>query len=265
MIIDAGREIDWGRTSDDYARHRPGPPDSFYEKLRALEVGVPGQRMLDLGTGTGVLARSFARRGCHAAGVDVSPGQIAAAQRLAREEGLEVDFRVAPAEATSFGDGVFDVVTANQCWLYFDMSRAIPEVRRLLAPGGLLMVSHFSWLPREDPIARASEELVSKWNPDWSGADWDGHVPARPGWSHDAFELRAMFFYDEPIAFTRESWRGRMRALRGIGASLTDEQVRAFDREHEALLGRTAAERFTVLHRLDAHVFAFREAVPDTP
>jgi hypothetical protein len=119
------------------------------------------------------------------------------------------------------------------------------------------MVSHFSWLPRVDPIARASEELVLRYNPDWSGADWDGRIPARPGWSREAFQLRAMFYYDEAISFSRESWRGRVRALRGVGATLSDELVDAFDREHAALLEGLAGDVFTILHRIDVHVFEF--------
>jgi SAM-dependent methyltransferase len=258
VSIDAGREIDWGRTSGDYAQYRPGPPTSLYDKLRAHDVGLPGQRILDLGTGTGVLAREFARRGCRAAGIDVSREQIDAAKELAVAEKLAVDFRVAPAEEPPFDDASFDVATANQCWLYFDLERVIPELRRVLAPRGLLAVTHFSFLPRLDPIARASEELVLRANPDWSGADWHGKIPARPGWSRDAFELRAMFWYDEPVPFTRESWRGRIRALRGIGASLAPDEVRAFDERHAELLARIAPPEFTVLHRIDAHVFEFR-------
>lgn len=260
MDIDAGRQIDWGRTSIDYARYRPGPPQSFYDRLRALRIGLPGQRILDLGTGTGVLAREFARRGCLATGIDVSTEQVATARRLSFDEQLQVDFRVAPAEEMPLEDASFEVVTANQCWLYFDLRHVIPEVRRILVPGGLLMVSHFSWLPRMDPIASASEELVLRFNPDWSGADWDGSIPARPPWLREIFELRDMFSYDERVSFTRESWRGRVRALRGVGASLSGEEVRAFDREHEALLERIADKTFTVLHRIDAHILQFRAA-----
>jgi SAM-dependent methyltransferase len=210
-----------------------------------------------------VLAREFARRGCDVAGIDISAEQIEAARRLAAEEKLAADFRVAPAESTPFADASFDVATANQCWLYFDLARVIPELRRVLRPRGLLAVSHYSWLPRLDAIARASEALVLRFNPDWSSADYDGRVPARPGWSRDHFELRAMFYYDEPVAFTRESWRGRIRALRGIGASLASDAVRAFDLEHAALLARIAPPEFTILHRIDAHVFEFASA--DSP
>ena len=87
-----------------------------------------------------------------------------------------------------------------------------------------------------------------------SGADWDGRIPSRPRWSRDAFDMTAMFYYDEPIPFTREAWRGRMRALRGIGAALEEEGVRSFDAELDALLQEIAQERFDILHRIDVHI-----------
>ena len=256
--IDAGRGIDWGQTSQDYDRYRPGPPDSFYRKLQALDIGLPDQRILDLGTGTGLLARRFATHGAHVAGIDVSAEQIAMAQNAAQQEVLTIDFRVAVAEHIPRFERSFDVVTANQCWLYFDTTRAISQVCRVLAPNGRLLVSYFTFMPRLDAVAQASEALVLKYNPDWSGADWDGVIAPVPNWSAEHFELVGMFVYDEQIPFTRESWRGRMRALRGIAASLSPEQVSAFDAEHDTLLGSLAGDEFEVRHRITAHIFAPR-------
>ena len=251
---DPGRTIDWGRASADYAAYRPGPPPSYYARLRALGVGLPGQRVLDLGTGTGVLARQFARQGCDVVGVDLSLGQLGIARRLAREEGLSVDFRAAPAEDTHLPAAAFDAATANQCWLYFDRDRVVAEMRRVLRPGGVIVTSHLSWLPREDAVARRSEELVLEFNPQWTAGDWSGVVPEIPRWARGEFDVAGSFVYDEPIEFTRETWRGRIRACRGIGAELSADEVAAFDAAHAALLAATVPERFPVLHRIDAHV-----------
>lgn len=256
--IDHGRLVDWGKASADYAHYRPGPPPSFYDRLAALGVGLPGQRILDLGTGTGALAREFAKRGAAVAGIDIAEAQLAMARTLAQRATLVVEFRRASAEAIPFADRAFDCITANQCWLYFDKTKAIAEARRLLSAGGLLVTSHFSWLPRLDPVARASEALILKYNPQWTAADWPGEIPAMPRWAETEFRLRAMFWYDEEIAFTRESWRGRIRASRGIGAALGESEIAAFDAEHDALLRRSVGERFTVRHRLDAHLFEFK-------
>ncbi len=257
--VDAGRRFDWGRTSVDYDRFRPGPPESFYERLRAFAVGRSGQRILDLGTGTGLLARRFAEAGAVVSGLDISADQLSVAQAAASRDGLDIEFRQGGAESLPFRSSSFDVVTANQCWMYFDLKQTIPEVLRVLRPEGLLLVSHFSFLPRQDPLVAASEALVLEHNPDWSGADWDGVLPAEPSWSREAFDLVGLFVYDEAIPFTRESWRGRMRALRGIAATLTEDEVAAFDRAHEAMLKKRAPNEFGVLHRIHAHLFKPRE------
>jgi SAM-dependent methyltransferase len=253
--IDAGRGIDWGRTSIDYDRHRPGPPESFYRKLAALDFGLAGQSVLDIGTGTGLLARQFAARGLTACGIDISAQQIAVAQAAAGRQGVQIDFQVAPAESIPYPDQSFDLVSANQCWLYFDREQVIPEVCRVLKPGGRLLVSHFSFMPRLDPLVAASERLVLQYNPDWSGADWDGDIAPYPGWAQAVFDLTGLFVYDEQIPFTRENWRGRMRALRGIAASLSVTQVDAFDAEHDALLQTLAGAEFSVWHRIHAQIF----------
>lgn len=256
--IDPGRNIDWGNTSDDYSVFRPGPPDSFYKRLEALGVGCPNQKILDVGTGTGVLARRFAEQGSIVCGSDVSEEQIQAAKKLANEQKLNIDFRVEPAEKSSFASNSFDVITANQCFLYFDKQKIIPEIKRLLANGGLLVTSHFSWLPRLDKVAKASEKLILKFNPNWTAKDWPGIIPASPIWAQDDFNLKAMFYYDEAISFTRETWRGRIRACRGVGAALSSVEVENFDRAHDDLLKKITADEFTVLHRIDAHFFELK-------
>ena len=256
--IDQGRAFDWGHTSAEYAQFRPGYPQSLFERLAALGVGQRGQRVLDLGTGTGNIARELARRGCKVTGVDISEEQIAQARRLAGERGLDIDFRMAPAEETGLPDHSFDVITAGQCWLYFDRDRAVSEVARLLAPRGRLMTCHLGWLPGRDPIARRTEELILKYNPQWTGGDLTGHISSKPVWIGEDFVVTGFFLYEEAVPFTRESWRGRIRACRAIGATLPDSRVRAFDDDHARLLESIAPENFTVLHWIDAHILAPR-------
>jgi SAM-dependent methyltransferase len=256
--IDHGRAFDWGLTAQDYARYRPGYPASFYERITSLGVGLPGQRVLDLGCGTGNVARELAHRGCRVTGVDISERQVDEARRLSIEEGLNVDFLVRPAENTELRDKSFDVVTAAQSWLYFDRDRAAAEVRRLLVPGGRLMTCHIGWLPRQDSIAKRTEELILKRNPDWTAADLTGEIPACPSWIQDDFRVTAFFVYQEPLSFTRESWRGRIRACRAVGAEMEAAEIEALDFELDVLLRSAVPETFSVLHWIDAHILAPR-------
>ena len=254
--IDEGKEIDWGKTSEDYASFRPDPPNSLYKKLQAMEVGLSGQKILDIGTGTGALARNFSKNGSVVSGTDISSTQIELAEKLTGKANLEINFHTAPAEEQPFDDNSFDVITASQCWLYFDKEKVIPEVKRLLTKNGVLVTTHFCWLPRIDEMARKSEELILKHNPQWSAADYSGEIPPFPQWAEGHFNLKSMFYYDEQISFTSESWRGRIRACRGVGAALDKEQVQKFDKEHEALINEISSDSFNVLHRVDAHIFS---------
>lgn len=254
--IDHGKTIDWGQTSCDYAIYRSGPPVRFFDCLGTFDIGLKDQNLLDLGTGTGVLARQFSRQGAIVCGIDISEPQVVEANRLARQQGLNTEFLVASAENIPYPDDTFDAVTANLCWLYFDPRRAIPEVKRVLKKDGVLVTSHFCWLPRLDAIARATEQLVLEFNPSWSAADFAGEIPNSPPWAKNHFDTRAMFYFDEDIPFTRESWCGRIRACRGVGASLDRKDVARFDQAHLAMLKEIAPERFTIRHRIDAHVLA---------
>src|SRR5687767_8496689 len=111
---------DFGLTAGDYARHRAGFPPSLFDRLIAFGVGQPGQVVVDLGTGTGTLARGFARRGCRVVGIDPSAPMLGQARALDIAEGVSVEYRIGRAEETGLAAASADVVTAGQCWHWFD-------------------------------------------------------------------------------------------------------------------------------------------------
>ena len=253
--FDNGRDIDWGKTSEDYAKYRPGPPMSLYKMLQAHGVGVAGQRVLDQGTGTGVFGRQLAKQGCQVVGTDISENQIKFAQELAKKDQLKnIEFLVSPAEVNPFEDHSFDVVSASQCFVYFDKGKWTPEVKRLLRLKGKIVIAFFQWLPLEDAISGATEKLVLKHNPDWSAHSLKGHVNQFEDWFTNDFRQTALLIYDEDLTFTRDIWRGRIRALRGIGASLSPEQVQAFDLEHDEMLKSSFGDEFVIPHRIISRV-----------
>ena len=75
--IDSGTPFDWGKVSADYAKYRDIYPPEFYQKILSLHLCQEGQKVLDLGTGTGVLPRNMYKYGAKWTGIDISPEQIA--------------------------------------------------------------------------------------------------------------------------------------------------------------------------------------------
>ena len=245
--IDEGKAFDWGKTSEYYAKYRDIYPDVFYQKVADRGFCVSGQRVLDLGTGTGVLPRNMYKYGAEWTGIDISPEQISQAKRLAREAGMDIDFKAVSAEKMDFSSESFDVLTACQCFWYFDHAKVAPEFSRILKNEGRLVILYMAWLPFEDEIAGRSEELICKYNPSWSGGGETRHPIYIPDVMYDYFELEDREEYDVKVAFTRESWHGRIFASRGIGASLSPEDLASWDKEHRAFLANVPDE-FEVLH-----------------
>ena len=246
--IDGGKAFDWGRTSGDYAKFRDIYPAAFYDAVLRRGFCTAGQKCLDLGTGTGVLPRNLYHAGAGWCGTDISPEQIAQAKQLASAAGMQIDFRTASAETTDYPDESFDTVTACQCYWYFDPEKAYRNIARMLKPGGSLVLLYMGWLSEEDRIAAASEEIVLKYNPGWTGAGDRRHLIAPPAQAEQYFETAEQTMFDLPVHFTRENWHGRMRACRGVGASLEPAQLKAWDAEHMQMLMQNAPVEFDILH-----------------
>ena len=176
---------DFGATAGDYARHRAGFPPSLFERLATYSIGTPGQSVVDLGTGAGSLARGFATRGCHVTGIDIAEDLLEQARKLDGQAGVTVEYRVAQVEQTGLQDDVADVVSAGQCWHWFDRPKAAAEAARILRPTGSLVIAHFDWIPLAGNMVRATEELIERHNPDW---DLGNGLGMYPWWLRDLGE-----------------------------------------------------------------------------
>ena len=249
--------VNWDRTAADYASFRAGFPDEFYDRLGADGIANGGARKhaLDLGTGTGTLARGLAVRGWRVTGLDISADMIGAARRLDAAAGIDVDYLVARSEATGLPAAAFDLVSAGTCWHWFDRPAAAREVHRLLKPKGRLVVAAMEWQSRPGNVVSATCALIRRHNPRWPS----DQLGFRFEWAEDVsavgFAIVDRFQFDVAVPYTHETWRGRIRASAGVSASLDATAVDAFDREHAELLrARFPEEPLAVPHRILAIV-----------
>jgi ubiquinone/menaquinone biosynthesis C-methylase UbiE len=115
-------------------------PPSFGRRLEfLLGAVVPGDRALDLGCGTGDFTAALARAGADAVGADVAEAALERAR--SRHRGLP--FRLVPFDGPlPFDDGSFDLVWSSEVIEHVaDTARWLSEVRRVLVPGGRLLLT----------------------------------------------------------------------------------------------------------------------------
>jgi SAM-dependent methyltransferase len=140
----------------EYDAVRPQPPGDLITVITQW-AGVPRPDVVDLGAGTGLSAVAWAGRARQVTAIEPSGGmrrqaerRIAAAAPPAEGPGTRFRLMAATAEDTGLPDGCADVVTASQAMHWFDPGRALPEIARLLRPGGVLAAYDCDWPPCTD-------------------------------------------------------------------------------------------------------------------
>jgi len=138
---------DWRSTSFGHDADKSAAiADQWETIVHQVVKGAPGKRALDIGTGTGQFAVYLARGGFDVTGIDISAAMIAEARRYAADQRLQIDFITGDAESLDFADRTFDVVVSrNLLWTLPRPHQALMEWRRVLKPGGRLMLSDGFW------------------------------------------------------------------------------------------------------------------------
>lgn len=240
------KAVDFGRAASDYRKFRAGFPAQFFERIAHQFALRPEMRALDLGTGTGTVARGLAELGLVVTAIDPSTALMQEAAALDRAVTVQVEYLEGSAEALPFEPNTFDLVTAGQCWHWFERTTAAAQAMRVLKPGGTLVIAHFDWLPLAGNVVAATEAMIIAANPVWK--PMSGGTGIHPQWLGDiamaGFEDLQTASFDVAQLYTHEAWCGRVRASAGIKGSL----------------GGTATARF-----IDQLLMMLQEEFPDDP
>ncbi len=127
--------ITFGKSASHYVAGRKGYPDEVFQAFSAY-VSKEG-RILELGCGTGIATRQLYDKGFTSiVATDIDPLMIKEAEELCPE----VRFQREDAQALSFSDHTFDAVVAFGCFHWFCNQDALEEIKRVLKPGGHLLI-----------------------------------------------------------------------------------------------------------------------------
>ena len=133
----------------DYARFARYMEPGAREILKQWDIAA-GERLLDVGCGSGQLVIPAAERGIHATGIDIASNLIADGRHRAQAQGLDAHFDEGDAENLPYRDGQFDVVTSLIGAMFAPRpQRVASELARVCRPGGRLFMAN--WTPASMP------------------------------------------------------------------------------------------------------------------
>lgn len=212
--------IDWGIGAYEQTAAELEP---VAEHVVSLAEFQPGERLLDLATGTGNAALLAARAGVEVTGLDAASRLIDVARERAKHEGLNASFLVGDLGALPFDDGSFDIAVSVFGLIFAaDPSRAFAEMTRVLQPGGRALLS--VWVPA-GPI----DSMVGTFARAVTGAT--GSTPKRFAW-HDS----------EAVGELAARHGARVRVHEGV-LTITAESPEAYLAANERLHPMSVAAR----------------------
>jgi SAM-dependent methyltransferase len=209
----------------------------------------PGERWLDLATGTGAVAELAARRGARVTGLDLAPALIETAADRAREQQLEIDYVVGDCEALEFEDASFDLLSST-CGQMFapDHAATARELTRVVTPGGRIALAN--WRP--DAGVHDLFKLMAPFQPSPPppGAgmpfDWGREEHVRD-LLDDGFELS----FEEHVSTVRLESGEAYWQLFATSYGPTRVLAESLDDERREELRRSWADFFDTKHRDD--------------
>jgi SAM-dependent methyltransferase len=209
--------------SADYAAYRPTYPRALVDFL--AEASPRTELALDCGCGSGQLSALLAERFARVVAADASAQQIENAERRAN-----VEYRVAPAEASGLPDASADLVTAAQAAHWFDLPAFYAEARRVARRRGIVALVSYGVIAMDEPV----HAVVRHFYRDVVGPYWPPerrHVEE----GYRAFDFPFAEFPAPPlaieIAWTRDELAGYADTWSAV-------------RQAEKALGREPVERF---------------------
>ncbi|MEE3953461.1 class I SAM-dependent methyltransferase [Peribacillus frigoritolerans] len=232
-------EVNFGNVAKNYAQYRNDLPDELLESLKLRGIDFNNKKVLDLGSGTGVLSRALHNAGAVVVGVEPSAELIEQAKVIDKSEGNLIEYINTYAESTTLDNGLFDYVTVLRAWHWFNREKTLDEIKRILEEKGILIVMDSGFISKSKVIddtlqiikthmpngelksagAKAeSKQFINGFPVEWF-KEWQEHN----------FDLKETYKFNYTVSFTNEDWCGRVGSLSWLSGFTENQRNEILD------------------------------------
>lgn len=255
-------KVNFGNVAKSYARFRNDLPVELLESLKLRGIIFNNKKVVDLGSGTGVLSRALLKEEAFVIGVEPSAELIQEAKEIDKKEGCRIKYVNAYSEAT------YDFITALRAWHWFDSEKTLTEIKRILKDNGSLIVMDSGFISKSKVIVDTLD-IIKKHMPNGklksagSKANSMQLINSFPvewfkEWQEHQFDLQETYKFNYSVNFTNEEWYGRVSSLSWLSVfdenernNILDEIYMHLDKEYRGIKHNILHGCYiTVLNRL---------------
>ncbi|TVT27818.1 methyltransferase domain-containing protein [Salinicoccus cyprini] len=263
--------VDFGNVAKEYVKFRNDIPENLIRELEKRGVEVTGSKVADLGAGPGLLSKMLSDKGAIVDAIEPSPELIEVGrQHIGSDQ--RINFTQNYAEKTGLPANSYDIVTVMRAWHWFDREATIEEVRRILKPGGYLIIID-SGFTSASKIVKESMKIIQSYSPDKQiraagtkelATQMINSFPVEwfDEWKHAKFDLMDMYKMDYDVRFTNEEWLGRLSSVSWIAAFKEKQRTSTLNKIRAYLEEQFPDDRHRIPHILSVAILKNKNNLP---
>ncbi|MBC5638806.1 class I SAM-dependent methyltransferase [Ornithinibacillus sp. BX22] len=216
-------KADFGKVSKEYAQYRNDLPEELTTSLTMRGIDFQKKFIVDLGSGSGVLTRMLFDQGAEVVGVEPSMKLIEEAKSIDIKLGAKIKYLNKYSEDTGLPNLSYDFVTVLRAWHWFDREASLKEIRRILKPGGYLIImdsgfTNFDHVVKDTMVILKKLIPAERLKPAGTKADSKQSINSFPvewfkEWEEYGLNMKDTYNFDYKVSFTTAEWCDRVGTL----------------------------------------------------